>query len=89
VLGSAAIAALIQARLTANGIAGASDAGQGSTGPMPAPVQTAFSDAMSQTLYLPVVAFLVGIVLVLFLARPTHAGHGAPAAVTPEPAAGS
>jgi MFS family permease len=89
VLGSAAIAALIQARLTANGIAGASDAGQGSTGAMPAPVQTAFSDAMSQTLYLPVVAFLVGIVLVLFLARPTHVGHGAPAAATPEPAEGS
>jgi MFS family permease len=89
VLGSAAIAALIQARLTANGIAGASDAGQGSTEAMPAPVQTAFSDAMSQTLYLPVVAFLVGIVLVLFLARPTHVGHGAPAAATPEPAEGS
>jgi len=86
VLGSAAIAALIQARLTANGIAGASDAGQGSTGAMPAPVQTAFSDAMSQTLYLPVVAFLVGVVLVLFLAKPTHTGHGgAPAAKASEP----
>ncbi|WP_245343119.1 MFS transporter [Aeromicrobium fastidiosum] len=76
VLGSAAIAALIQARLTANGLEGATEAGQGATGAMPAPVQTAFSDAMSQTLYLPVVAFVIGIVLVLFLAKPSHAGHG-------------
>jgi EmrB/QacA subfamily drug resistance transporter len=75
VLGSAAIAALIQARLTANGLEGATEAGQGS-GSMPASVQTPFSDAMAQTLYLPVAAFVVGLVLVLFLARPTHAGHG-------------
>jgi MFS family permease len=85
VLGSAAIAALIQARLTANGLEGATEAGQGATGAMPAPVQTAFSDAMSQTLYLPVVAFVIGVVLVLFLARPSHAGHGgARAAAAPE-----
>jgi EmrB/QacA subfamily drug resistance transporter len=76
VLGSAAIAALIQARLTANGLAEASEAGQGSGGPMPAPVQTAFSDAMSQTLYLPVVAFAIGIVLVLFLTAPKHLTSG-------------
>ncbi|MCD9198902.1 DHA2 family efflux MFS transporter permease subunit [Aeromicrobium wangtongii] len=75
VLGSAAIAALIQARLTAHGLEGATEAGQGS-GPMPAPVQTAFSEAMGQTLYLPVAAFVVGLVLVLFLARPTHARPG-------------
>ena len=89
VLGSAAIAALIQARLTANGLEGATDAGQG-TGSMPATVQTAFSDAMAQTLYLPVVAFAVGIVLVLFLAKPTHVGHGgAPTAPVEEPAPAS
>lgn len=90
VLGSAAIAALIQARLTANGLAGATEAGQGTTGPLPAPVQAAFSDAMSQTLYLPVAAFVVGIVVVLFLARPSHVGHGGapgPAAADAEPAA--
>jgi EmrB/QacA subfamily drug resistance transporter len=87
VLGSAAIAALIQGRLTANGLAGATDAGQGS-GSMPPPVQTAFSDAMSQTLYLPFAAFVVGLVLVVFLAKPTHAGHGgAPVPAADSPAA--
>lgn len=86
VLGSAAIAALIQARLTANGLEGATDAGQGAAGAMPADVQGPFSDAMAQTLYLPVVAFAVGVVLVLFLARPTHAGHGGtPTATADEP----
>jgi hypothetical protein len=41
---------------------------------------------MGQTLYLPVAAFLIGVVLVLFLARPTHAGHGGAPAAAPESA---
>jgi hypothetical protein len=31
---------------------------------------------MSQALLLPVIAFAVGFILILFLAKPTHAGHG-------------
>ncbi|MBC7630192.1 MFS transporter [Aeromicrobium sp.] len=87
VLGSAAIAALIEARLTANGITGSSGTIQASGTGMPAQIQGPFSDAMSQALLLPVIAFLVGIVLVMFLARPSHAGHGgAPVDAAPEPA---
>ena len=86
VLGSAAIAALIQARLTANGIEGSSQDLQAAGQKMPDVVQGPFSEAMSQTLYLPVIAFAVGLVLVFFLAKPTHAGHGRAPAATPEPA---
>jgi EmrB/QacA subfamily drug resistance transporter len=84
VLGSAAIASLIQARLVANGLDGTSSGAQASGQKMPDVVQGPFSDAMAQTLYMPVAGFLVGLVLVLFLARPTHAGHGGrPAAAAP------
>ena len=38
---------------------------------------------MAQSLWLPVLAFVIGIVLVLFFQRPTHAGHGG--AKTAEP----
>ncbi|WP_137293798.1 MFS transporter [Nocardioides dongxiaopingii] len=83
VLGSAAIAALIQGRLTANGIEGSSQDLQAAGDTMPSFIQGPFSQAMSQTLYLPVGAFLIGLVLVLFLAKPSHAGHGrAPEAKT-------
>jgi EmrB/QacA subfamily drug resistance transporter len=88
VLGSAAIAALIQARLTANGITGSSQDLQAAGDAMPSAIQDPFSTAMAQTLYMPVAAFVIGLVLVLFLAKPTHAGHGgAPtAAAAPESA---
>jgi len=87
VLGSAAIAALIQGRLTANGIEGSSQELEAAGDLMPAALQGPFSDAMAQTLYMPVVAFAIGIVLMLFLAKPTHAGHGGTPADAAEPVA--
>ncbi|MCW2830115.1 MAG: transporter [Aeromicrobium sp.] len=87
VLGSAAIAALIQARLSANGVEGSSQDIQAAGDRMPSAIQGPFSDAMGQTLYLPVIAFAVGLVLVLFLAKPTHAGHGRGPAAAAEPTA--
>ncbi|MEH3032950.1 MAG: DHA2 family efflux MFS transporter permease subunit [Aeromicrobium erythreum] len=76
-LGSAAVAALIGARLAANGLGGdASSVQQGSGGPMPAQVAEKFSTAMAQSYALPIAAFVVGIVVVLFFATPTHEGHG-------------
>lgn len=87
VLGSAAIAAIIQARLTANGLAGSSETFQPSDQAMPASVQSPFSDAMAQSLWLPIIAFLIGIVLVVFFQRPSHAGHGGAKAVEPVAAA--
>ena len=41
---------------------------------------------MADSLLLPVVAFAIGIVLVLFFAKPSHAGHGGAAPVAAEPA---
>ncbi|MCW2798843.1 MAG: transporter [Aeromicrobium sp.] len=82
VLGSAAIAAIIQARLTSNGLPSSFAGFQGGGKSMPAQVQGPFSDSMSQSLLLPVFAFIVGFVLVLFFQKPSHAGHGgAPAPV--------
>jgi EmrB/QacA subfamily drug resistance transporter len=84
VLGSAAIAALIEARLAAHGLEGAGAGDQSSGASMPDFVKVPFSDAMSDSLLLPVAAFAIGVVLMLFLAKPTHAGHGGAAVQTAE-----
>lgn len=62
VLGSAAISALVAARLSAAGLGGA-PAGAGSgTGQLPEPVKQAFSTALSQATLLPAALLLVGVV---------------------------
>ena len=78
VLGSAAVAALIQARLAANlpGASGSVDEVRAGTGAMPAEVASPFSDAMAQAVLLPAVAMTLGIVIVLFFARPAFAQRG-------------
>ena len=79
VLGSAAVAALLQARLSAHlpGF-GSGGAGQQGTGQaLPARLAGPFADAMSESMLLPAIALLVGLVVVLFFARPSHEGHGA------------
>lgn len=74
VFGSAAITALINARLAAElpGFSpeAAEQASGGAVGRLPAQVAEGFSTAMGQSLWLPVVAFLVGAVVVLFFAKP-------------------
>lgn len=73
VLGSAAVAALLQARLTAEGLADATAAAdQGSGQALPAQIAGPFSDAMSQTLLLPAAAMFVGFLVVTFLHNPGH-----------------
>ncbi|HEY1135707.1 MAG TPA: DHA2 family efflux MFS transporter permease subunit [Nocardioides sp.] len=81
VLGSAAVAALIQARLAANlpGAGGSVEEIRTGSGAMPPEIAGRFSDAMAQSMLLPAVALALGIVVVLFFARPTH--ERAPAAV--------
>lgn len=70
VIGSAAIAAVMQNRLEAN-LPGASQASGGfSGGTLPSFVIDGFSEAMAQATLLPAVAILVGLVAVLFLKRP-------------------
>ncbi|WP_182560417.1 DHA2 family efflux MFS transporter permease subunit [Microlunatus kandeliicorticis] len=74
VLGSASIAALIDARLaaelpSAGGGAGATEAG---VGKLPEALHAGFSTAMAQAMLLPALVVLVGFVAVLFFALPRH-----------------
>lgn len=74
VLGSAAIAALMQGRLEAN-LPGAGDAGgEFGSGQLPDFVVAGFSDAMSQSMLLPGIVLVVGVIAVLFMQRPAHLG---------------
>lgn len=77
VLGSAAIAVLIDARLAAEGLGafqGGSPEGAGSGGPLPAQVADSFSTAMSQTMLLPALVLVAGLAAALMFERPKHAG---------------
>ncbi|WP_395245334.1 DHA2 family efflux MFS transporter permease subunit [Agromyces sp. MMS24-K17] len=76
VLGAAAITALLNARLaaelpgldTAGGAAAAGAAGSG--GELPAQVLDGFAAAMAQSVWLPVIGFAVGALVVLWFAKP-------------------
>ncbi|MTB88741.1 DHA2 family efflux MFS transporter permease subunit [Aeromicrobium senzhongii] len=75
VLGSAAIAAAIAGRLAVH-VPQATDAGQGAGaagGSLPAQLAGPFSDAMSEAIIVPALAFVVGLVVVQFFAAPSHA----------------
>ncbi|MBB5633217.1 EmrB/QacA subfamily drug resistance transporter [Cryobacterium mesophilum] len=69
VLGSAAIAALIQVRLTAE-LPGGASGDQKFSGVLPEFLHTGFSNAMAQSLLLPAGISLVCAVIVLFFAKP-------------------
>ncbi|MFD6895232.1 MFS transporter [Rhodococcus sp. NPDC060086] len=71
VLGSAAIGALITARLSANGLSGAGGGMEGMTGEMPEPVREGFSSAMAESTLLPAVVLVVGFIASLCFSRPT------------------
>ena len=77
VLGSASIAALIAARLTADlpPTPGGGSTNDFAASQLPAFLRDGFTNAMSETLLLPAVIALVGAVVVLFFAKPT-ANHG-------------
>ncbi len=74
VLGSAAIAAAITARLAVH-VPGAGDAGAEAVSGQGLPAEFAgpFSDAMAESIVVPAVAFAVGLLVVQFFARPAHA----------------
>jgi EmrB/QacA subfamily drug resistance transporter len=72
VIGSAAIAAFMQARLEAN-LPGAADQTTGfGSGSLPPFVVDGFSTAMAQSVLLPAAVILIGAVAVLFLRRPAN-----------------
>ena len=87
VLGSAAIAALIESRLAAN-LPGATTGGSATNPGTKLPPQLAdgFATAMSQSILLPAAVLLIGVAAVLFYQRPTH--HDAPAQQEPAAVAG-
>lgn len=87
VLGSAAVAALIQARLAAD-LPGGAAAGERAeaAGRLPAALQAGFASAMSTGMLLPAVAALVGAVFAFFFVpRQAAQDWGRPAAPTAEP----
>ena len=98
VLGSAAIAALIEARLAANVPGFNPDAAGGAGGAastggqaLPPEVASGFATAMSQAMLLPAVALLLGLLAALFLVKPGPVGarhpSAAPAVIAPPEAA--
>ena len=70
VLGAAAIAALMDARLAAQGLV--LDTGAAAPGMLSAQAAAAFSTAMSQAMLLPALVPLAGLAAVLFFDRPRH-----------------
>jgi EmrB/QacA subfamily drug resistance transporter len=71
VLGSAAISALVTARMTAHGIHSGGAAAEGVAGRLPAMLEQPFSDALRQSMYLPAVILSIGVVSSLMFIRPT------------------
>jgi EmrB/QacA subfamily drug resistance transporter len=93
VLGSASIAALIQARLAAELPGGGSSSGAAEFGggTLPAALQEGFASAMGQSLLLPAGIAVIGAIVVAFFAKPkATTGWSTPtvsgAAAQPEPA---
>jgi EmrB/QacA subfamily drug resistance transporter len=86
VIGSAAIAALMDSRLAAHGLqtGGADSAG----GSLPAQVQASFASAMSQSILLPAVALALGCAACLFFATPRHLVRDRSAAASADALAG-
>jgi MFS family permease len=90
VLGSAGIAAIMQARLVADLPAGAGAAAEGGGvaggGSLPEFLHAGFSSAMGQSLFLPAAVALIGAVTVIFFAKPKPPawGPGAAAAASAE-----
>ncbi|HEX7355964.1 MAG TPA: DHA2 family efflux MFS transporter permease subunit [Mycobacteriales bacterium] len=82
VLGSAAIAVLMQSRLGAHGLGGGTGTG---TGTLPAALHGGFSTAMAQSLLLPAAVMVVGLVAALLYVRPTHLRRVAPETPSAEP----
>jgi len=74
VLGSAAVAVLIDSRLAAEGLPSFNGEGASTGGGLPPEVAQAFSDAMASSVLLPTAAFVLGFVAVLFFEKPRHQG---------------
>ncbi|GAB2529637.1 DHA2 family efflux MFS transporter permease subunit [Nocardia heshunensis] len=74
VLGSAGMSALLTARLHAHGLAAQAAPG----GPLPSKVIEPFSSALSDSMYLPAAAVLIGVLAASLFARPAIANQHGP-----------
>jgi EmrB/QacA subfamily drug resistance transporter len=83
VLGSAAIAVLIDARLSAEGLPSYDGTESAGGGGLPAAVADGFSSAMADSMLLPAAVLLLGLLASLLFERPRHAGFAPAAAETP------
>ena len=72
VLGSAGIAALIEARLDANLPAAPGGSPEIGVGRLPEALHAGYATAMGQSLMLPAAMLLIGLIAVLAFARPRH-----------------
>lgn len=89
VIGSAAIAAMMEARITANLPAAAGDQGsaqQAGMSELPDFLHEPFALAMGQSTYLPAALLIVGIIAVLFLEPPRRAAQDATSTAAAEAA---
>jgi EmrB/QacA subfamily drug resistance transporter len=75
VLGSAAIAVLMDSRLSAYGLSGAGNPEAGAAH-LPPAIADSFAKAMSQSVLLPAAVLVIGLVAALFYEKPQHAGYG-------------
>ncbi|MFL5518535.1 MAG: MFS transporter, partial [Gemmatimonadales bacterium] len=71
VLGSAAIAVLIDSRIAAHGLSGGAEP-EGALQQLPSGVRDPFSQAMSDAMLLPAAVLVLGLVSVLFFQLPRH-----------------
>ncbi|GGR58413.1 EmrB/QacA subfamily drug resistance transporter [Nocardioides luteus] len=88
VIGSAAVAVLIDLRLNAHGLGGSLAGGhENATGSaIPPAVASKFAESMSEVMLLPAVALAVGFVAVLFFTTPRHMAKPASPAAPASPA---
>jgi EmrB/QacA subfamily drug resistance transporter len=77
VLGSAAIAVLIDSRIAAHGLSGGAEP-EGALQQLPTVVRDPFSQAMSDAMLLPAAVLVLGFVSVLFFQLPRHLSPGRP-----------
>jgi hypothetical protein len=70
-MGSAAVAAVMEARLSADlGLTGNLGGLQGSGATMPPAIAQGFASAMSESMVLPAAVLVIGLLAVLFFERP-------------------
>jgi EmrB/QacA subfamily drug resistance transporter len=85
VLGSAAIAVLMQNRLAVHLPGSGGSAGARQSGKLPAALLDGFSAAMAESMLLPAAVIVLGLIAALCFARPAHLRAAAPEAPTGEP----